>query len=116
MPKDEQISGAPIPMKIGETTYRARTLSDKDFDELNAWVRFKFLQEALDTISMLAVNESRRAALEKNAILGSSSVTFNSSEGSRIINNTVEGIAKVGWQMIIHYHPGLKFEEFLKEV
>ena len=50
MATDNQISGAPYPMKIGGVSYRARTLTDKDYDELNSYVRATFIEESLKSI------------------------------------------------------------------
>lgn len=116
MPKDEQISGAPYPIQISGKTYRARTLTDKDYDELNAWVRWKFTQESKDTIDKMTLMQEDRREMLSATMLAASQVTFNSIEGSRIANDTSEGFARVGWQMIHHYHPKLTIEQFTKSV
>ena len=53
MATNNQISGAPIPMRIGSTSYRARSLTDKDFDELNAYCRWKFIEESKTSINQM---------------------------------------------------------------
>ncbi|GAG21904.1 unnamed protein product, partial [marine sediment metagenome] len=82
MPKPEQISGASIPMKIGNTTYQARTLSDKDYDELHAYCRFKFIEESKLSIDSMLLSKEARQEMLTSVMLASSSVTFNSPEGS----------------------------------
>ena len=116
MPKDEQISGAPIPMKIGGEIFRARTLSDIDFDELNAYVRFRFIEEGRDSISRLSLPSESRQEMMTSLLLASSQVSFNSPEGARLINQSTEGMSRVGWQMIHHFHPKESVEEFLEKV
>ena len=115
MPKPEQISGAPIPMKIGNTTYRAKTLSDRDYDELSAYCRFKFLEHKKVDIDALPLTKEERQEMLTSAMLASEQVNFNSPEGSKIINSSREGIARVGWQMCTAFHPNVTYEEFLKE-
>ena len=116
MPTDNQISGAAYPMKIGAISYRARTLSDKDYDELNAWTRWKFVEESKASIDKMPLIKEDRQEMLTSTMLAASVVTFNSAEGSRIINRSTEGFARLGWQMVQHYHPNINFEEFLEQV
>jgi len=116
MPKDFQISGAPVPLNISGVTYRARTLTDKDYDELSAWVRYRFMEDAKSSIDSMSLIKEERQEMLTAAMLASSQVTFNSVEGSKIINTNTRGVARVGWQMIHHYHPGISIEEFLEKV
>ena len=116
MATNNQISGAPYPMKIGGVSYRARTLSDKDYDELNSWTRWKFIEEAMEAIDKMPLVKERRQEMVTATMLAAAVVTFNSAEGSRIINRSTEGFARLGWQMIHHYHSKVTFEEFLSQV
>ena len=116
MPKPEQISGAGIPMSIGGTMFKARTLSDRDYDELNAWVRWRFLEDQKEAIDKMALIREDRQEMLTSAMLASSQVTFNSPEGSRIANSNIYSFARVGWQMIHHYHPQVSLEEFEAKV
>ena len=116
MAKPEQISGASIPMKIGNKTYQVKTLSDKDYDELHAYCRFRFIEEGKESIDSMPLSKEERQEMLTSLMLASSQVSFNSVEGSRIINLSTEGIARVGWQMAKANHPQLSIEEFTKEV
>jgi hypothetical protein len=103
-------------MKIGGVSYRARTLTDKDYDELNAYVRATFIEESLKAIDDVLLTKEDRLELKKAALLAASNVTFNSTEGSRIINKSTAGVARLGWQMIHHYHSNISIEDFDKMV
>ena len=116
MPKDEQITGAPYPIKVNGKEYRARTLTDRDFDELTAWVRWKFVEDSKKIIDSMALPREDRQEMMTSTMLAASQVSFNSVEGSRIANGSTEGFARVGWQMIHHYHPKMTVEDFIKEV
>jgi hypothetical protein len=116
MPKPEQISGAAVPMKIGNKTYQARALSDKDYDELHAYCRFKFIEEGKESINSMPLTKESRQEMLTALLLASASVSFNSAEGSRIINLSNEGVSRVGWQMVKVNHPQLSIEEFTEEV
>lgn len=116
MAKPEQISGASIPMKIGNKEYQAKTLSDKDYDELNAYCRFKFIEEGKESVDRMRLPKDARQEMLTSMLLASSQVTFSSAEGAKIINSSNEGIARTGWQMIKANHEFISLEEFTREV
>jgi hypothetical protein len=115
MPRPEQISGASIPMKVGNKVFNAKALSDRDYDELNAYCRFKFVENGKDAIDEMFLGRESRQEMLTSLMLASSQVTFNSAEGSKVINTSTDGIARVGWQMIKDNHD-VAIEEFTKLV
>lgn len=112
MPTNGQLSGASYPLSIGGKTFKARALSDKDFDELDAYTRSVFLKQIKSAILLAAETDREYNELLKNALLTSSLVTLNSVEGSKIVNGTAAGCYRVGWQMITFNHPQVTLEEF----
>lgn len=116
MPTSNQLTGAPIPMKIKNGTgkiqeFKASTLTDYDYAELDA-----FVQDEIVDISRRRLEDllpSERQELMSAAIKAAAGVTWSSPEGLRILNSR-KGSIRMGWQMVKEHHPELDFNSFFE--
>tara|TARA_R100000306_G_C4262692_1_gene86115 strand:- start:9 stop:497 length:489 start_codon:yes stop_codon:yes gene_type:complete len=111
MPTDTQLTGGSCPLYISDQEFKASTLRDIDTSELDEWTRERVILNAVEIGKNLI--GAVRQELYQAASIASIGIKWNSVEGIRLFN-TVEGSARLGWQMCQKHQPLLSYEEFLK--
>jgi len=121
---DAQLFDAAIEFPIGDEIYYASRFTDKDFGDLDQWIKSKYINMAYDASDLAietASNErertaalSRRKEMTDAALLSATSIGWGSDEGWNVIM-TNEGMIRLGFQFCRKRHPQLKFKEFNTE-
>ncbi len=101
MPTDTQLTGASVTMMISGQKYSARTLTDKDFAELDEYIQFCIIETARKASQFLSPQERKESLAA--AILAATGVRWSGEEGSKVFN-TVAGASYLTWAMIKHNH------------
>ena len=114
MATDVQLTGAAYPLKIHGKEYSARTLTDKDHAELDAYVQSELMRVARETLTSDMTTEERREQLSA-ALSIVEGLSWGSVEGRRVMSS-LKGMTRLGWQMIKHYQPKLEFEVFYEHL
>lgn len=111
-PEEARVTGASVPVTLGDTTYNLRTLSDRDIAELDEWVRSEYIRTSLSGIpdGMTAKVRDAYFGVISSKALG---LTWISGEGARMIA-TLPGVARLFWQSAKANHPTLTYEECRK--
>jgi hypothetical protein len=102
------ITGASVPIKLGDKLFDVSPLSDKDIAELDAYVRHVHIQTAIDA----AKGQDDRIAdkVINFAVMQASAITFMSPQGAAIIKSQ-DGVARILWHGLKHKHPDLTHEQ-----
>ena len=104
------LTKATYPLIIGGKEFAASTLTDKDYGEMDLYIQSKVIEVA--RVSSIGLFPTDRSELLQAAVKAAASSGWGTQEGSRILA-TVEGTARLGWQMI-RANSRISFEEFLK--
>lgn len=111
-------TGGPRSVKIGETTYLASPLDDRDNATLLDWVKRRLkspllaLAEDFDKLPPLMQEKAIRAAVECKTAGG----TTPSGEAYREQLMSPAGAAFLAWLMIRHEHGTVKLEDLAKDI
>lgn len=101
-----------FPMKIGDIEFNASTLTDKDYADLDGYIKSVFINIAINSSKNL--EEDFRKELISVALKEAINIGWSSEEGIDIISTT-EGCFRLGYQMCRKRHPNLSFNDFKKE-
>lgn len=114
MTHDTAVTGGRRPLKIGGVEYMASQLSDKDIAELDEWLRARFISMARDSLgpdcSQKQIDDTLAVAM-RDAM----GLTWMSGIGARVMAS-VDGVARLAWQMVHHSHPTVTYEEIRKHM
>jgi len=121
---DSKLFDAAIEFKVGDEVFYASMLTDRDFGDLDQWIKSKYINMAYEAAD-LAVEEAsndrerssalnRRKEMIETALLSATSIGWGSDEGWNFMM-TSEGMIRLGFQFCRKRHPTLKFKEFDKE-
>lgn len=102
------------PIFLGKEEYLAQQLTDRDISELDEWIRSRFIEMARKSLASDASEEERERTL-RVAMREAQSMTWVSGQGARIIG-TIDGLARLMWQMIHHNHPGVTPEQIRRHL
>jgi hypothetical protein len=106
-----QVTGATVPLIIGEYEYQASSLTDRDNDELDNWLKHYIVRTAKDLVKDEEDHAFRKdfieVAHEKSLV-----ASFHNHIGIQIFG-TSTGIARIAWQMIKKNHPKVTHEELI---
>ena len=99
-------TAAPVEIEIGGKRYWMTPLVDRDYGELDRWIRARTVAMARDSLSdrptvgevKLTMDEAFRSALGMSCL-----------EEPRLLAGA-EGFARVVWQMLRAKHPNVAFE------
>lgn len=109
MATDTQLQGAGVPLFISGKEFSARTLTDRDYTEINEYIKSEVVNIAYNTIKQQDLVQYERQELLSAAILAATQVNWFTTEGTHIMN-TPKGMARLAWQMIKFYHPRTSFK------
>lgn len=101
------LTNASIPIFLNGEEYKARCPEDKDYTELNEWLKGKFIKVAREACKDLPPID-RREMLEI-AIKAAMGVTWVSDEGHSLVNS-VDGIAYIAFIMLRSQNPTVTYE------
>lgn len=111
---DSRLSDSGFPMKIGDAEYTASMFSDKDWGDINEFIRSEYLSNA--TKAAINLPEELKAELLKVALSNVINVGWGTEEGNNIIYALDgKGILRVGYQMIRKRNPRVSFAKFEEE-
>lgn len=110
----EHLTAAAYPLKLGTNTYRAEPLNDQDISELDNYVRKCYLDTAKLAINSDTSKEDRQEIMDV-AIRTAATLSAFTGTGARIIA-TIDGWARMVWQMIHRNHPTVTYEQLRKEM
>lgn len=112
MEKETQIlTDASLFITLDGNQYEVNAPSDKDYAELNNWLRALVLKRARDSSTEFAKVE--RDEVYDSAVRVCSTLFWDSPTGSQILN-TNEGVAKLTQLFLRKKHPNFKLEELGK--
>jgi len=121
---DAKLFDAAIEFNVGEEVFYASLFTDRDFGDLDQWIKSKYINMAYDAADLAietASNErerttalSRRKEMIESAHLSATNIGWGTDEGWNLIV-TNEGMIRLGFQFCRKRHPILKFKEFDKE-
>jgi hypothetical protein len=109
MATDTQLQGAMAPLIISGKEFPAKTLTDRDYTEIDEYIKSEILAIAYSTMRQQELLPSERQEILSAAILAATKVSWYSSEGIYTMN-TPKGMARLAWQMC---KPGMPFNKFL---
>lgn len=109
MPTDTQLTGGTMPFVVSEQTFKARPLTDRDYAELDEYVRAHIINTARKVAANLS--EKERRELLAAAVLAATGLRWTSEEGAKVLN-TLEGAAYLSWLMVKHSHKNVPFNAF----
>lgn len=97
-------------MHISGKEFKASTLNDLDYVELDEYVQYEMICIARKSAMNLPTDERQETI--QAAIKASAGIRWSSAEGSRILT-THKGMMRLGYQMVTRNHKRLTFDEFL---
>lgn len=101
------LTNACVPMFLNGRELKARCPEDKDYTELNEWVKSRFIVLAREACKSLPPIDRREMLdIAIRAVMG---VTWISEDGQRIVNST-DGIAYIAYVMLRDQNPDITYE------
>lgn len=113
MATDTQLTGADYPLKLSGMEFKARTLTDRDSEEINTYIQSKVIETGKMAITSETSPIMRKEVLTA-AISAATGLTWGSAEGSRVMA-TIEGMCRLAWQMIKHGN-AIEFEKLMDHI
>lgn len=111
---ESALANGAFPMKIGNVEYQASRFSDRDWADINEYVRSKYLSNMFEACKNLS--SEMQADLKKTALSQLPQIHYDTDEGRNIIFSLDgNGIFHLGFQMIKKRHPKVTYEDFEKE-
>lgn len=111
---DSKLSDGAYPMNIGDCTYLASMLCDRDYADLDNYIKSVFIANAVNASSHIEKIEDkidiRKIALREAVFVG-----WNTPERIGIMS-TPDGIIHLGYQLIRKRHPNISLNDFVEEV
>lgn len=99
------VTGASFPITLGGAEYHMSPLSDIDIEELNNWLRSRFIQMARDSLpenaSQQQVDDTLRVAMQT-----AHDMSWMTGAGAKQMSHP-DGIARLLWQSLRKRHPDL---------
>lgn len=114
MSTDVQLTGAGYPLPIHGKEYLARTLTDRDHAELDAYVQSEIMKITRATLED-SMTQAERQEYISAGLLAVSGLTWGSNEGRRVMAS-VKGMCRLCYQMIKYYHPKEEFNTLYEYV
>lgn len=108
MSDEAAITGAAVPLKIGDKEFMMSPLTDRDIVELDLWVQAKYVQIARE--SARDENLQERNRIEELATKTAASLTWMHGTGAQILAS-VDGMARLVWQAVRKNHPSVSLSE-----
>lgn len=109
---DSALFDSAIPMQIGNQQYMASMFTDKDYGDLDNYIRSSFIQMGVEAAEKLKNGMADK--LISITLTKATEVGWMTVEGINIIS-TVDGICQLGFQSIRKRHPEVKYSEFRAE-
>lgn len=103
------LTKATWPLVIAGKEFAASPLTDKDYEELDNYIQSRVIEVARASLSSLSTQE--RSEMLQAAIKAAASSGWGTTEGGKIMR-TVEGMLRLGWQMIRSTR--ISYEDFCK--
>ena len=102
------VTGAPAPITVGGRELRMSPLTDKEYEEVNNWLRAKVIKTARAAFTD-DMTPAERSEILQAAILASRSLTFvNATEMFEL--DRLEVMARVLHQGVVRNHPDVTIE------
>lgn len=101
------------PLQIGDKTYDVSPLTDEARENLDEWVRSKFVERASKLIEQMRTDSDKELGF-KVAFRQAASLSWLSGEGAKMIA-TVDGMARMLYEGIRPNHPEVEYEALRKE-
>jgi len=111
---DPRLTGAVVPVTLvqkdgTEFELRSKALSDRDMDEIDAWLRQEYMRRIEDATKLCAPEV--KAAMLAQACAAVAVINFmDGGLGSRMIAS-ISGLARLVWQSTRQEHPTLGFND-----
>lgn len=105
MNNDPALTGAGVPLAIAGQEFQMHSLSDKDFVELDEWIRQRMMKTALASLAGIT-DSTLRAEIIQNATIAASTATWLSGPGVKILS-TVDGVSRMLWQSVKKGNPNV---------
>lgn len=110
---DPRLTRAVVPLYLNdengeEQEFLSRPLSDKDMDEIDAWLRREFVKRVEDAISPSSSKVMVQAAAGQIVATVPTISFMDGAIGSRMASSTV-GLSRIVWQSLRAEHPNLAF-------
>lgn len=116
---DSKLFDSSWPMTIGNVEYSASIFTDRDYGDLDNWIRATYISNSFKSAEQLEKSDdsediSKGFEIRKFTLGEAPNVGWRTFEGINIMG-TKEGILRIGWQMIRKRHPQVQFKDFKLE-
>lgn len=110
-PVGDQLVEPSLEIKIGTETYAASMFSDRDWSELNGYIKSQYLRGVRN--ACLELDKDEAEDILSAATLTLPKVAFGTRVGSEIIwADDGSGLLRLGYQFIKKKHPNIEYSRF----
>lgn len=103
------------PMKIGNEEFKASRLTDKDYADLDGYIKARYVADAQKAALLLGPEGREIVKLAMAEVHNSETeVAWGTEIGGNILSSQ-DGVLHLGYQMILRRHPNVSFKQFEKE-
>ena len=95
---------------LNGTAVLVKAYGPRDYEELNRWVRKKYMENVRE--ACIGLDEQEKLELRLAALSKAARLTFQEGEGRDIVLSDIQGFARLGYQLIVD--TGLTFDEYFK--
>lgn len=106
--EDLILTNASVPIFLCGKEFKAKCPSDRDYTELNEWIRAQFIKIVRKACEDLTFSERRETI--GIAVREVASMTWDSGEGAALVNSA-EGVAYMAYLMLKDNHPKITHAE-----
>lgn len=99
---------APVPIQLGDQEYLLSPLTDRDWGEIDFWIRSEFLRTAKSAAGVPGSEEYD--TIMRIALLEAPTLVHNRWPGSKMLA-TAGGVARIAQQSLKKKHPQLTLDE-----
>jgi len=107
------LTNADVPLNVNGRDLRAKAPTDRDFTELNVWVKAQYLKTVKEAIDLLPPAD--QSGFRSDAMKTVIQVNWGNELGLPFIN-TPQGITKIAWMMLRANHSELTEEWILNSM
>lgn len=103
------MAAAPTYVTLGDKNYRMSPLSDKDYEEINNWIRSSYLQMVRQSFTpdMLPAQRQEEIAVAQETARGLNMLSMH----GKSVMSTPEGVSLLVWLGIKRNHPDVPLDE-----
>lgn len=111
-----QLKGVSIPatpMLLDGVEYEAYELSDRDYEELDIWIKGYYIESNRKYANAMGLTDEARKEIIDSAVRTASDIGWSTPEGWKIINS-FPGVARLAYHMIRKKVPVAQLEKIIR--